>query len=69
MNINNIRLAMKIVPWTAETNRKQETPKSNNPSITIPIKYLKFSKNPSNPLSKILITQTITWIEVGTHNT
>lgn len=59
MNIINIRLAIKIAPYTAETNRKQDITKSSNPRITILIKYLKFSKNPSNPLSRILKTQTI----------
>jgi hypothetical protein len=59
MNITNIRLAMKIAPWTAETNKKQDITKSNNPSMTTPIKYLKFSRKPSNPLSNILMTQTI----------
>jgi len=37
--------------------------------MIIPTKYLKFSKNPSNPLSRILRTQTIKWMAVGTHIT
>ena len=51
MNNINIRLAIKIAPYTAETNRKQDITKSSNPSTTILIKYLKFSRKPSNPLS------------------
>jgi hypothetical protein len=35
-------------------NKNEAITANNKPVITNPIKYLKFSKNPSNPLSIIL---------------
>ncbi len=65
MNTQNIIIPIKIAPSITCMNKNEAITANNKPIITNPIKYLKFSKNPSNPLSIILNKHIKAWRPVG----
>ena len=54
MNTKNMITPIRTAPSITYTNKNVAITTNNKPVKTNPIKYLKFSINPSNPLSIIL---------------
>jgi hypothetical protein len=54
MNTINMISPIRTAPSITYINKKAAITTNNKPATTNPIKYLKFSINPSNPLSSIL---------------